>query len=186
MSSRLRTHLPFLIGAGYTTELSCRHANATSLPVWRKVNQTKRSRGFTICRKRPLRFTSRQFYVKRKCTTARRRLSGQSRICVRTATATCSLTRQAYRPPQRFREWNITVRAGLLVQAGIMASRLYHRRRIIPALTDHREDEGGVDRPLNSSRLSKICNCTLALISSHSGHCYPMWHIRHNTSKHVF
>jgi hypothetical protein len=33
-----------------------------------------------------------------------------------------------------------------------------------------------VDRPLNSSRLSKICNCTLALISSHSGHCYPMWH----------
>jgi hypothetical protein len=26
------------------------------------------------------------------------------------------------------------------------ASRLYHRERVIPALTDHLEDKGGVDR----------------------------------------
>jgi hypothetical protein len=34
----------------------------------------------------------------------------------------------------------------LLLRAGMMASRLYHRERVIPALTDHLEDKGGVDR----------------------------------------
>jgi hypothetical protein len=32
----------------------------------------------------------------------------------------------------------------LLPRAGMMASRLYHRERVIPALTDHLEDKGGV------------------------------------------
>ena len=32
----------------------------------------------------------------------------------------------------------------LLPRAGMMASRLYHRKRVIPALTDHLEDKGGV------------------------------------------
>jgi hypothetical protein len=31
----------------------------------------------------------------------------------------------------------------LLLRAGMMASRLYHRRHVIPALTDHMEDEAG-------------------------------------------
>jgi len=30
------------------------------------------------------------------------------------------------------------------LRAGMMASRLYHRRHVIPALTDHLEDKGGV------------------------------------------
>ena len=30
------------------------------------------------------------------------------------------------------------------LRAGMMASRLYHRERVIPALTDHLEDKGGV------------------------------------------
>jgi hypothetical protein len=33
---------------------------------------------------------------------------------------------------------------GLLLRAGMIASRLYHRRPVIPALTDHLEDKGGV------------------------------------------
>jgi hypothetical protein len=32
----------------------------------------------------------------------------------------------------------------LLLRAGMMASRLYHRGHVIPALTDHLEDKGGV------------------------------------------
>jgi hypothetical protein len=39
---------------------------------------------------------------------------------------------------------------GLLLRAGMMASRLYHRERVIPALTDHMEDDGGVSRPEDS------------------------------------
>ena len=35
----------------------------------------------------------------------------------------------------------------LLLRAGMMASRLYHRRRVIPALTDHLEYKGGVIGP---------------------------------------
>ena len=31
----------------------------------------------------------------------------------------------------------------LLLRAGMMASRLYHRERVIPALTDHLVDEAG-------------------------------------------
>jgi hypothetical protein len=30
------------------------------------------------------------------------------------------------------------------LRAGMMASRLYHRERVIPALADHLEDKGGV------------------------------------------
>ena len=33
---------------------------------------------------------------------------------------------------------------GLGLRAGMTASRLYHRRRVIPAQTDHLEDKGGV------------------------------------------
>jgi hypothetical protein len=32
---------------------------------------------------------------------------------------------------------------GGYMRAGMMASRLYHRERVIPALTDHMEDEAG-------------------------------------------
>jgi hypothetical protein len=32
----------------------------------------------------------------------------------------------------------------LLLRAGMTASRLYHRRHVIPAQTDHLEDKGGV------------------------------------------
>ena len=38
----------------------------------------------------------------------------------------------------------VTVLLRLLLRAGMMASRLYHRRHVIPALTDHLEDKGGV------------------------------------------
>ena len=33
------------------------------------------------------------------------------------------------------------------MRAGMMASRLYRRERVIPPLTDHSEHNGGVDRP---------------------------------------
>ena len=32
----------------------------------------------------------------------------------------------------------------LLLRAGMMDFRLYHRRHVFPALTDHLEDKGGV------------------------------------------
>jgi hypothetical protein len=38
------------------------------------------------------------------------------------------------------REHDVT---GGVMRAGMMASRLYHRERVIPALTDHMEDEAG-------------------------------------------
>ena len=33
------------------------------------------------------------------------------------------------------------------MRAGMIASRLYHRGHVIPALTDHMEDDGGVIGP---------------------------------------
>jgi hypothetical protein len=45
----------------------------------------------------------------------------------------------------------LTMRSRL--RAGMTASRLYHRERVIPALTDHVEDEGGVIGPPSFARL---------------------------------
>jgi hypothetical protein len=44
------------------------------------------------------------------------------------------------------------------LQAGMMASRLYHRRHVIPALTDHLEDKGGVIGAASSAPPSNIVN----------------------------
>ena len=47
------------------------------------------------------------------------------------------------------------------LRAGMMASRLYHRERVIPALTDHLEDKGGVigaeSSPLGSGYFKPFC-----------------------------
>jgi len=50
--------------------------------------------------------------------------------------------------------WMCRVNAGLL-RAGMMASRLNDREHVIPALTDHTEDNG-VDRPRNCSPASGL------------------------------
>jgi hypothetical protein len=39
-----------------------------------------------------------------------------------------------------------------------MASRLSHRRRVIPALTDHLEDKGGVIGAINSAHRTRLVN----------------------------
>jgi len=49
-------------------------------------------------------------------------------------------------------------RLGALVRVGMMASRLNHDGRVIPALTDHSEDKGGVIGPALSARPSNIVN----------------------------
>jgi hypothetical protein len=38
------------------------------------------------------------------------------------------------------------------------ASRLYYREHVIPALTDHLEDKGGVIGPASSAQRSNIVN----------------------------
>jgi hypothetical protein len=47
--------------------------------------------------------------------------------------------------------WLWVVNAAAL-RAGMMASRLNHRERVIPALTDHLEDKGGVIGTTSSGR----------------------------------
>jgi hypothetical protein len=49
------------------------------------------------------------------------------------------------------RQWGLVrVTVSSTVRAGMMASRLNHRERVIPALTDHLEDKGGVIGPASS------------------------------------
>ena len=45
------------------------------------------------------------------------------------------------------------------LRAGMMASRLNHRERVIPALTDHLEDKGGVVGAKSSIAISGSVNC---------------------------
>ena len=45
-----------------------------------------------------------------------------------------------------------------VLRAGMMASRLYHRRHVIPALTDHLEDKGGVTGAASFAPRSNIVN----------------------------
>jgi hypothetical protein len=52
----------------------------------------------------------------------------------------------------------VTVLLRLLLRAGMMASRLYHRRHVIPALTDHLEDKGGEIGAASSALRSNIVN----------------------------
>jgi hypothetical protein len=44
------------------------------------------------------------------------------------------------------------------LRAGMTASRLYHRGRVIPALTDHLEDKGGVIGAASSAPRSNVVN----------------------------
>jgi hypothetical protein len=46
----------------------------------------------------------------------------------------------------------------LVLRAGMMASRLNHRERVIPAQTDHLEDKGGVIGPTSSARRLNAVN----------------------------
>jgi hypothetical protein len=44
------------------------------------------------------------------------------------------------------------------MRAGMMASRLNHRERVIPALTDHTKRRGGVIGPASFARRSNVVN----------------------------
>jgi hypothetical protein len=45
------------------------------------------------------------------------------------------------------------------MRAGMIASRLYHRGHVIPAQTDHMEDDGRVSRP-GDSQSSRLTKCS--------------------------
>jgi hypothetical protein len=47
---------------------------------------------------------------------------------------------------------------GYWLRAEMIASRLYLRGQVIPALTDHLEDNGGVIGPASSAQRSNIVN----------------------------
>jgi hypothetical protein len=46
------------------------------------------------------------------------------------------------------------------------ASRLNNRERAIPALTDHREDDGGVIGLESATELIVYCNCSFGVLRS--------------------
>jgi hypothetical protein len=53
------------------------------------------------------------------------------------------------------------------LRAGMMASRLNHRERVIPALTDHLEDKGGVIGPGASAQGPNAVNPSHELAQKH-------------------
>ena len=55
-------------------------------------------------------------------------------------------------------ECAVTVLLTSLLRAGMMASRLNHRERVIPALTDHLEDKGGVIGPNIQRPTARLVN----------------------------
>ena len=60
----------------------------------------------------------------------------------------------------------------LLLRAGMMASRLYHRERVIPALTDHLEDEGEAFGGARICGFVTLQQC-LADVRGVGGNCSP-------------
>ena len=59
---------------------------------------------------------------------------------------------------------------GYWLPAGMTASRLYYREHVIPALTDHLEDNGGVIGLASFARRSTIVNPSYGVAASVKAH----------------